>query len=316
MKVELYSVGEIFVNIVFKKTCEGKVSAEAHFGGTSANLAIAVSRLGHRAGFIGAIGNDLLGEFLLRTLRINNVDTRLVRIKKARTTLAFVVIDEKGGEKFFFYRKPWGETADTMLKIKDVDFGKIGEARIVHFSGFSTSHPPTSETVYAIAEYALERKIKVSYDPTFRENIWLSKNAAKEAFERSLKLSSIVSLSVDEMEEFYGTTDYRLVADKILGKHSNVETVAIRLGAKGAYAKSRNHSEAFKEAFKVKVVDTTGVDDAWTAAFLVSHILEDMDLEYSLLFANATAAIVCSKFGAITAFPKRDEVEDFLRKTI
>jgi len=314
VKVELYSVGEVFVNMVFKKTFEGNPAVEAHFGGAPANLAIAVSRLGHRAGFIGAIGNDLLGEFLLRTLRINNVDTKLVRIKKARTTLAFVVVDEKGGKRFFFYRKPWGETADTMLKIEDVDFGKIGEARVVHFSGFSTSHPPTSETVYAIAEYALEREIKVSYDPTFRDDIWHSKNAAKEAFERSLKLSSIVSLGVDEMEEFYGTTDYRFVADKILGKHSNVETVAIRLGAKGAYAKSRNGREAFKEAFKVKIVDIMGADDAWTAAFLVTHILEGIDLESSLLFANATAAMVCSKFGAITAFPRRDEVEEFLRK--
>jgi len=316
MHVELYSVGEILVDMVFTETVKEGAKIEAHFGGAPANLAIGVSRLGHRVGFIGAIGNDLLGEFLLRTLRINDVDTRLVRIKKARTTLAFVVVDEKGERRFFFYRKPWGETADTMLTVEDVDFERIKEAKIVHFSGFSTSYPPTSETVYAIAEYALKRDIKVSYDPTFREDIWPSKNAAKEAFERSLKLSTIVSLSVDEMEAFYGTTDYRFVADKILEKHSNVETVAIRLGAKGAYAKSRNGREAFKEAFKVKVVDTTGAGDAWTAAFLVSHILEGANLEYSVTFANAVAAIVCTKFGATTAFPKRYEVEEFLRETI
>ena len=249
MHVELYSVGEILVDMVFTETVKEGAKIEAHFGGAPANLAIGVSRLGHRVGFIGAIGNDLLGEFLLRTLRINDVDTRLVRIKKARTTLAFVVVDEKGERRFFFYRKPWGETADTMLTVEDVDFERIKEAKIVHFSGFSTSYPPTSETVYAIAEYALKRDIKVSYDPTFREDIWPSKNAAKEAFERSLKLSTIVSLSVDEMEAFYGTTDYRFVADKILEKHSNVETVAIRLGAKGAYAKSRNGREALCPCF-------------------------------------------------------------------
>ena len=314
MKVELYSVGEILVDMVFREEPGGKPVVEAHFGGAPANLAIGVSRLGHKAGFIGAIGNDLLGEFLLRTLRINDVDTRLVKIKKARTTLAFVMVNEKGGKRFFFYRKPWGKTADTMLKIGDVDFEKVREAKVVHFSGFSTSYPPTSETVYAIAEYALKREIKVSYDPTFRKDIWPSKNAAKEAFERSLKLSTLVSLSIDEVEVFYGTTDYRFVADKILEKHSNVETVAIRLGSKGTYAKSRNGREAFKEAFRVKVVDTTGAGDAWTAAFIVSNVLEENDLEYSVTFANAVAAIVCTKYGAIAAFPRRDEVEEFLRK--
>ena len=315
MHIELYSIGEILVDMVFTEPVGEGAKIEAHFGGAPANLAIGVSRLGHRVGFVGAVGNDLLGEFLLRTLRVNNVDTRLVRVKKARTTLAFVIVDERGERRFFFYRKPWSETADTMLKIDDVDLGKIGEAEAVHFSGFSTSYPPTSETVYAIAEYALKRGIKVSYDPTFREDIWPSKTAAREAFERSLKLSTIVSLSIDEMLEFYGTVDYRFVANKILEKHSNVEAVAIRLGAKGAYAKLRSGKEAFKEAFKVKAVDTTGAGDAWTAAFLVSHVLEGKDLEYSVMFANAVAAIVCTKYGATTAFPRRDEVEDFLRKS-
>jgi Sugar kinases, ribokinase family len=312
VSVEVYSVGEILVDMIFVERVGEGARIEVHFGGAPANLAVGVSRLAHRAGFIGAVGNDPFGEFLVKTLQVNGVDTDLVRVKKARTTLAIVIVDERGERKFFFYRKPWAETADTMLTPSDIALEKLKGSKVVHFSGFSTSYAPTSETVFSIAEYASSEGITVSYDPTYREDIWLSVEDALRAYERSLSYANVVSLSMDEAEAIYGTSDYRRVAEKILAKHPNVSTVAVRLGGRGAYVRTREGREAFKEAFRVKVVDTTGAGDAWTAAFLVSHVLEGMDLEDSVTFANAVAAIVCTRYGAIAALPSRDEVEQFL----
>lgn len=238
----------------------------------------------------------------------------MVKVKRARTTLAFVIVDEKGERSFFFYRKPWSNTADTMLELTDVNLDKVCKSKILHFTGFSTSYPPLSDTVYTVAQYALKSGVKISYDPTFREDIWPSRVHAVEAFKKSLKLATIASLSIDEVIEFYNTTDYRSVVNHIIKSYPNIEVVAIRLGSKGAYVKTRSGNEAYAEAFKVKVVDTTGAGDAWTAAFLVSYILENMDLNYSVKFSNAVAALVCTKYGAITSYPSRDEVEDFMKK--
>lgn len=314
LTVELYSIGEILVDLVFVEPIREGARIEVHFGGAPANLAVGVSRLNHRAGFIGAVGSDDFGRFLINTLNAYGIDTEMVKIKKARTTLAFVIVDEEGERTFFFYRKPWSNTADTMLEITDVDLDRVCGSKIVHFTGFSTSYPPLSNTVYTVVEHALKRGVKISYDPTFREDIWPSRRHATEAFRKSLKLSTIVSLSIDEIIEFYNTTDYTRVANHIIRNYPGVEVVAVRLGSKGAYVRTRNGNEAYAEAFKVKVVDTTGAGDAWTAAFLVSYVLEKMELDYSVKFANAVAALVCTRYGAITSYPSRDEVEDFMKK--
>lgn len=314
VNVEVYSVGEILVDMIFVERIEDGSRMEVHFGGAPANLAVGISRLRHRAGFIGAVGDDVFGEFLIKTLKANGVDTDLVKVKKARTTVAMVFVDERGEKRFFFYRKPWVETADTMLTLSDVNLKKLKGSKVVHFSGFSTSYAPTSETVYFIVEYASTEGIMVSYDPTYREDIWFSREDALRAHERSLSYANVVSMSVDEVEVIYGSSDYKHVTEKILAKHPNVDIVAVRLGERGAYVRTRQGEEAYREAFKVKVVDTTGAGDAWTAAFLVSHILEGTDLENAITFANAVAAIVCTRYGAVTAFPRREEVERFLEE--
>lgn len=313
LSIEMYSGGEVLVDLIFiEKPGEGS-RVEMHFGGAPANLAVGVSRLGHRAGFVGSVGDDIFGKFLINSLRMYEVDTRFTVIKRARTTLAFVVVDERGERWFFFYRKPWTETADTMLELSDVDPYEVAKARVFHFSGFSTSFPPTSETIYTLAEYSRRSGAVVSYDPTYREDVWLSREKTVEAFRRSLKIATMLSMSIDEVEYFFGETNYRYLAERILEKYPNIEVVAIRMGAKGAYVKTR-HEEVYKEPFKVRVVDTTGAGDAWTAGFLVAYILEKRDLEYSVLLANAVAAIVCTRYGAITAMPTLEETINFIKQ--
>lgn len=313
MSIELYSAGEILVDMIFtEKPGEGS-KVEMHFGGAPANLSVGVSKLGRRSGFIGSVGDDVFGKFLIDSLKLNGVDTRFVAVKRARTTLSFVTVDEKGERWFFFYRRPWAETADTKLELSDVDPSEIVKAKVFHFSGFSTSYPPTSETIYSLAEVARRNGLHVSYDPTFREDIWSSPESAITSFNRSLKLASVVSMSVEEAQFFFGEMDYKHVAERILEKYLNIEVVAVRLGAKGAYVKTR-HEDSSREAFKVKVVDTTGAGDAWTAGFLVSYVLEEKDLEDSILFANAVAAIVCTRYGAITSMPTIREVLGFIKQ--
>lgn len=224
-----------------------------------------------------------------------------------------VACEEKGERWFFFYRKPWTETADTMLELSDVDPYEVAKAKVFNFSGFSTSFPPTSETIYALAEYSRRSGAIVSYDPTFREDIWLSRENALNAFRRSLEIVTLLSMSIDEISYFFGETNYRHLAERILEKYPNIKIVAIRMGAKGAYVRTRRE-EVFKESFKVKVVDTTGAGDAWTAGFLVAYVLKERDLEYSVLLANAVAAIVCTKYGAVTAMPTLEEALDFIKQ--
>ena len=93
-------------------------------------------------GFIGAVGSDPFGEMLKAFLVNEGVDVREVVVKKARTSLAFVLLREGGERDFFFYRLPWVETADTMLRPEDVDLNLVVEAHVLHVSGVATAFPP------------------------------------------------------------------------------------------------------------------------------------------------------------------------------
>ncbi|RLE82062.1 MAG: hypothetical protein DRJ52_02920 [Thermoprotei archaeon] len=314
MKVEVYGLGEVLVDIIPEEPGKYREGTRltVHFGGAPANTIIGVSRLGHKAGLIAAVGEDLFGEFILSTLEREGVYTKWVKVKKARTSLAFVVLEEGGERSFFFYRKPWVETADTMLKLSDVDLDDVLKAKVVHVSGVSTAYAPLSDTVFEIMRAAYENGLEASFDPNYRPDIWGSGERALKTFDKYLKYTTLLTMGLDELTSLFNTSDYRKVSEEVLEKYPSLKWVAVRLGARGAYVKTRE-TEVYQPAFRVKAVDTTGAGDAWTAGFIVFHVLEGRDLETSVKIANAVGALTCTKYGATTALPTRTELEEFLK---
>lgn len=313
MDVELYAMGEILVDLIPRRPGPPRESSayETHFGGAPANTALAASKLGHKSGFIGAVGNDPLGEFLTATLERWRVDTSMVAVKQARTTLAFVLASPGGGRSYFFYREPWARTADTLLEPRDVDAARIASATVLHYTGFSLSHPPLSSAVEQTVEAAAAGDTVISYDPTYRPDIWPSFQAALEAHAWSLAHAAIATLNLEEASTFHGEERPAALAEKLLDKHPQLLAVAVRMGPRGAYAAERGGAAAYQPAPDVKVVDTTGAGDTWNAAFLTAYVLEEKPLEEALRYANAAASLKCTRMGAASS-PTRGEVERFL----
>jgi len=239
------------------------------------------------------------------------VDVRGLIVKKARTSLAFVLLKEGGERDFFFYRLPWVETADTMLSPEDVDPNLVLEAKVLHVSGVALAYPPLSEAVYKAMESAFAAEHHVSLDPNYRSDLWGSGERALKSMERFLRLATLVTMGLDEAINMFGSRNPRAVAEKILEKYRNVQCVAVRLGERGAYVKC-GRDEVYAPAFRVRAVDTTGAGDAWTAAFIVFHLLEEKSLEEAALLSNAFAALKCLRRGAVSGLPKRKELEEFL----
>jgi len=313
--IEVICIGEVLVDAIPVNTggySEG-MRLELHFGGAPANVAIGIARLGPRPAFAGAIGSDPLGEMLRKFLEDNGVDTRWLVTKNARTSLAFVVLREHGEREFFFYREPWVRTADTMLAVDDLDIEGMLVSRVVHASGVATSYPPLSEAVFKLMSEAFERGIITSFDPNYRADIWGLGQDALMSMEKYLRLTRLLTIGLDELRNMFGFEDHRSAAEAILNTYGNIDIVAIRLGSKGAYVATRRGDEVYVPAYKVGVVDTTGAGDAWTATFIAMYLLENRSLATSVAYANAAAAIKCTRRGAASAFPKREELEEFVR---
>ena len=283
-----------------------------NFGGAPFNYAIALSRLDHSVGAVCSVGNDQFGKFLIETLSKEKVDTSHVKIKNSRTTLAFVVRLEGGQRKFFFYRKPWVETADTLLSPEDIDEEYISRAKILHVSGVALSHNPCRDAIFKALRIAKENNVLISFDPNVRLDIWENYEEMLSMYDKVFKISDIILLSSDETRLLFNTIDPFKVSKKVYEKY-NPQYLVVKLGPKGAYVKTSNGDEILKEPFPVKVVDTTGAGDAWAAGF-EAMLLEGKDIEHAVIIANAVASLKVTRIGAITALPTREELMSFLSR--
>lgn len=314
MGVQIVAMGEILIDFIpIQLGNYTTVPAfERCFGGAPFNYAVAAARLGAKVGALAAVGADPFGDFLVETLRRNNIDTSQVKVKKARTTLAFVVSQPGGERSFFFYRKPWADTADTLLEPNDVDSSYLRGVKMLHYSGVGLSHSPEREAIRKAIEQTRASGGLISYDPNIRLDLWESHDELRAVNEEAMKTADIVLLAKDEAEFLFGRAKPQRVAAQIL-KEYHPRYVALKLGDQGSYVESDTGRAFSKPAYKVKVVDTTGAGDGWAAGFEFG-LVQGWNLETCATVANAIGALVVTRRGAVTALPTRAELESFLKR--
>ncbi len=284
-------------------------------GGAPANVAVAASRLGCPAAFVGSVGKDLFGDFILRALEAEGVDVSgVVRQEPpVRTSLAFVEIFEDGDREFTFYRT--APAADELLREEDVPRDLVSGASFVNFGSIPLIEEPVRSATFHAARLAGEAGVPVAFDVNFRAHLWRDPEVARRTVWEMAGLASIVKLSGDELRPLLGTSDCEEAAAILLGR--GVRMVLVSLGGEGAFYAT----PAFRgrvPAFPVEVVDATGAGDAFLAAVLV-HLAEDgvsLSEEGSVREAvrrgAAAGALACTGYGAMGTLPTREELERFL----
>jgi fructokinase len=282
-------------------------------GGAPANVAVAASRLGSGAAFVGSVGEDLFGDFILRALEAEGVDTSGVgrQSPPTRTSLAFVEIGTDGDREFTFYRS--SPAADELLSPEDIGEDLISGASFVNFGSIPLIREPVRSATHRIAELARERDVPVAFDVNFREHLWESAEAAREAVDPLLDLSTIVKLGDDELPPLLDTDDIQEAAKMLLDR--GVSLVLVSKGPEGAFYATREYSGEVPTFDVGDIVDATGAGDAFLAATLV-HLSdepweEDRVREASLR-GCAAGALACTDYGAMRALPTKEELEEFM----
>ena len=314
-KIEVYCVGELLVDIIPKR--EGKYyegfELEIHLGGAPANVCIGISLLNHKSGVIASVGNDPFGDFLINFLKEKGVDTKYVVRKNMRTSLAFVLLKEKGERDFFFYAKPWTQTAFTELTDSDVSIDDILKTKVIYTSGLSTAFEPIYNVIKELFVKGYKKGIITIFDPNYRKDAWDSEQEALKVTEEYLQYTRVLSMSMDEVRDMFKVSDYKKLTRDLISSYESLNIVAIRMGEKGAYVYTKDGKEIESPAYKIEPIDTTGAGDVWTAAFIVYHILESKSLEDSVRYANAAGALKCLRRGG-ASFPGREELENFIKR--
>ena len=284
---------------------------EQNPGGAPANVACACSKLGIKTAFMGKVGCDMHGDFLVETFKSYGVDTSCIaRDNKAFTTLAFVSLSETGERSFSFSRH---KSADVNIELADIDFDAIKNSTVFHFGSLSLTDEPAKSTCLECVKFARDNGVLVSYDPNYRPLLWESKEIAYREMASVLSMVDIIKISDEEIELICNTSDVNEAAAFLHDK--GIKIVLITLGGKGAFI-SVNGTGAIIPTKVSKVVDTTGAGDSFLGGFLYKLLFDnngsielsfDKAKEY-VAFANSVAGLCVTKRGAIPAMPTLDEV--------
>ena len=311
---KIVTLGEVVSDIYRgQELSEVELGFVARPGGAPANVAVAASRIGAGAAFVGSVGEDLFGDFILRALESEGVETGGVSRQKppTRTSLAFVEIADDGDRAFTFYRS--SPAADELLSPDDVTEDLISGASFVNFGSIPLIREPARSATHRIAELAKEHDVSIAFDVNFREHLWESAEVAREAVDPLLDLSTIVKLGDDELSPLLATEDVEEAAGMLLDR--GVPLVLVSRGSEGAFYATREFSGQVPTFEVDEVVDATGAGDAFLAASLVHLSGEPFDEERvreAALRGCAAGALACTDYGAMRALPTRDELERFM----
>ncbi|MCF7890351.1 carbohydrate kinase [Candidatus Bipolaricaulota bacterium] len=317
---EIFTLGEALIDFVPWESGRSLANVSGfykRFGGAPANVAMGLAKLGSDTGFIGKVGEDGFGDFLENKFVETGVNVdQIWRTGSANTTLAFVSLTEEGDRDFVFYRDPG---ADELLKPGEIEEEALSEARVFHFGSLSLTGEESREATKRAIRISRDKAVKVTMDPNIRLNLWDDHSKLKESILSLLGKVDILKLSEEEVEFLTGTDDLRSGTSELADLGPG--PILVTLGERGCLYYYKDKVERL-EGYGVEVEDTTGAGDGFMAGFL-HKLLENTEniskvnfsnLVAALRFGNATAALTTTDFGATSAFPDSDEVENFLKE--
>jgi fructokinase len=281
--------------------------------GAPAIVAVALARLGTRAGFIGRVGADFFGHHLKAVLDQNEVDTRYLRLDpSANTGLAFVNWNERGDAVYLFYRE---RSADTLLEPADIDPAYLSRAQVLQFGSLLLATEPSAQASYYALKIAQEAGLLLSYDLNLRLGGWRDEAVARIGVSGPLQFAHILKINRAELAFLSGETDPEAGSRKIW--RENFKLVVVTLDKEGSYFRCARFS-GFVPGQAIQAVDTVGAGDAFMAGLLDGLRRGQFDFDDEALIRRAcqqggvAGALAVTRQGAIPALPTRQEVNAFL----
>jgi ribokinase len=293
MKLEVICFGALNVDKLYKVDRIARVEEESVIldfkeapGGSAANTAVGLARLGVKTGYVGKIAEDREGSILLKSFIDEGVDTSGIvvsRVGRSGSVIGFV--DQKGNRAL--YLDPGVNDA---LSFEEIDLRYFEDVKILHLTSFVGEKPfeAQKKLLQAIPD------VKVTFDPGI---IYARKGLKK--LKPIMERCYAIMPNENEVQLLTGK-NYQEGAKILL--EEGAEIVAVKLGERGCYITDGRESYTV-EAFKVKVVDTTGAGDAFCAGFIYG-LLRGRGLNECGILGNFVASRCLTRMGAREGLPK------------
>ena len=293
--------GEALIDFLPRKGADGALVYQPFNGGSIYNTAIALGRLDIQTGFLGGVSWDYFGEGLADGLVESKVDLRYVKRKHLHTTLAFVKLVD-GHAQYSFV-----DDASAARHFLKKDLPKLPKAiTALHFGSISLIPEPCGGTYEALLNREHKSRV-ICIDPNIRDGLIAEKKKHAERLYGMMSKVDIVKISDEDVLWLNKSNDLSKFAKAWLRR--GVKVVAITKGGDGVEMYTKGFS--FKlDVPKVKVVDTVGAGDTFTAGFLAYleknkqltkkqlAIIDEATLKDAAHYAMKAAAVTVSRAGA------------------
>ena len=290
----ILSVGEILADMV-GGGFGGGLDFRAFAGGAPFNVAVGAKRAGARVGFVGRVGDDVIGRFVTGEAEKAGLDRLDIQIDPERnTTLAFVSLTN-GERDFTFHRY---ETADYHIDLDEMDLDGYEDLKVLHLGSLMLSEEAGRAFATKVAARAKEKGVTLSFDMNFRMDTYRDFEDAKAAYAPFVAAADIIKFSEDELALYTGITDITAAIESITHRD---QLFVLTLGSHGS-TYYYNGESAHVPTLPLKPVDTTGAGDAFFGTFLalVENGERDKEaLENALRVANAAGARATQFLGAV-----------------
>lgn len=312
---DVTALGEMLIDFTMNGQSEqGNNMFEACPGGAPCNVLAMLNKLGRKTAFIGKVGEDQFGRLLKDTIEELGIETKgLILDQDIHTTLAFVHTFPDGDREFSFYRKPG---ADMMLSEEEVDYDMIRQSRIFHFGTLSMTDEPVRTATKKALDVAKEAGCLITFDPNLRPPLWDSLEEAKKQMEYGFRYCDVLKISDNEIQFISGMEDYDDGIHYLQEKYQ-IPLIFLTMGKEGSRAYYKD-MRVERDGFQVKAIETTGAGDTFCGCAIhgvLTHGLEGMTEEVLgdiLTYANAGAALITMKKGAIRSMPDPEKVTELI----
>lgn len=302
---DLLVIGEINPDLIIRGADVTPVFGQAEklvddatltIGSSSVIMACGAARLGLKVAFIGLVGDDEFGRFMLAAMQERGLDISACVVEKAMATGLSVILAQPGDRAILTY-----PGSIPLLQINQIDKNMFSQSRHLHVgSYFLLDHlRPDLPSMFAEAkQMGLTTSLDTNWDP---REIW--------------DVAAILphcDLFLPNEEEVLRITGQKDIKSGINQLAAQIPTLAVKRGAQGGYAQQKAERVS-APALPIKVIDTTGAGDSFDAGFLFGY-LNNYSLKDSLRLACACGSLSTRSAGGTAAQPSLDEARVTLHR--
>ncbi|AIY81899.1 5-dehydro-2-deoxygluconokinase [Clostridium botulinum] len=317
-KFEIVPIGRVAIDfnpIDINRPLSESKTFKKYLGGSPANIAVGLSRLGKKVGFIGKVSKDQFGKFVVDYFDNEGIDTSQIKYAENGESLGltFTEIASPTESSILMYRNG---IADLELDVNEIDEEYIKNTKAIVISGTALAKSPSREAALKALELAKKNDTVVIFDVDYREYNWKNKDEIAIYYSIVGKQSDIVMGSREEFD----LMESLIVKEKSTDEESakrwldfGNKIVVIKHGKEGSTAYT-NDGKLYKiKPFPVKLLKSFGGGDAYASAFIYG-ILEEWNIMDALEFGSASAAMLVASHSCSQDMPTVKAINEFIKE--